>query len=61
MGKASPDRPRQCGTCLYFRQHYVKLGRRYVPVSSGHCAYPGAWKRRDASETCPLWTEPDRA
>lgn len=55
MGKETPRRDRQCGGCLFFRQYYMKLGRRYVAVDCGHCAHPEAMGRRIASETCPRW------
>lgn len=29
-----------CETCIYFRQHYIKFGLEYSPISYGHCVYP---------------------
>lgn len=30
-----------CGSCKYFRRHYVKIhDEYYMELSYGHCAYP---------------------
>ena len=37
----------ECGNCMYFRQHYVKIGADYFsPISYGHISTkeaPGNW------------------
>lgn len=62
MNRETPQKDHLCGTCYFFRQYYVKLGRRYIPVDHGHCAHPAAAARRTATETCSRWTaaEPKR-
>lgn len=55
MDRETPRKDRLCGMCVFFRQHYVKLGRRYVPVDYGHCAHPSSASRRSAAEVCPRW------
>ena len=43
-----------CGSCQHFRQHYIKQGKYYVPISYGHCVYPRL-KKRTVGESCPMW------
>ena len=44
-----------CGSCVHFRQHYIKLGEAYyTPLAYGHCVYPRLKKRLTGS-TCPQW------
>ncbi len=47
--------PRQetavCGGCAHFRRHFVRCGRRYAPLSYGHCVFPRRKPRR-AEEGC---------
>lgn len=41
-----------CATCKHFRQHYIKFGRRYSPISYGHCVYPRLKKRETDNKAC---------
>lgn len=41
-----------CKNCRYFRQHYVKFGRRYDEIYYGHCVYPRLKKRECAAKAC---------
>lgn len=42
-----------CGTCKYFRQHYVKFGDdQYILTGSGHCVYPRLKLRADYAKPC---------
>jgi hypothetical protein len=41
-----------CETCIYFRQHYIKFGLEYSPISYGHCVYPRLKKRETKSAAC---------
>ena len=50
----------ECGNCMYFRQHYVKIGADYFsPISYGHCTFPRR-KRRETGDFCPHWKEIQR-
>ncbi|MBQ3532343.1 MAG: hypothetical protein IJA51_01425 [Oscillospiraceae bacterium] len=46
-----------CGTCKYFRQHYVLWSNgRYVGIPHGHCVYPRLKDRRKETDGCAYWT-----
>ena len=41
---------RVCGTCVHYRQHYVRSREGYyIPLWYGHCIHP--WRRCDISIT----------
>ncbi len=41
-----------CENCKYFRQHYSKLGKRYIETVYGHCVYPRLKRRETDSPAC---------
>ncbi len=41
-----------CKSCKYFRQHYVKFGKRYNACGGGHCVFPKVKPRRTDSPAC---------
>ena len=43
-----------CGTCLHFRQHYIKWGKGFMAQDWGHCKYPRL-KDRDVEAVCKHW------
>ncbi len=45
-----------CGTCYYYKQHYVQWGgpNRFSALSYGHCTYP-RMKVREPHQTCEHW------
>ena len=43
-----------CCTRSYFRQHYGKDRRGYLPVNCGHCRYPRL-KTRKPNQNCEYW------
>lgn len=48
---------KMCGTCRFFRLHYVcEEDGRYVPLYYGHCIYPQL-KQRACIQVCPYWFE----
>jgi len=51
------EEKRQCGTCKHFRQHYIKAGYRYNPISYGHCVYPRLKKRETKDSACKSYVE----
>ena len=44
--------PQICENCQYFRQHYVKHGRSYLPTADGHCVYPRIKSRTRETKSC---------
>ena len=44
-----------CKSCKHFRQHYVKMGRRYSEVFCGHCVYPRLKTRKPDAEGCKYY------
>ncbi len=45
----------RCGSCKYFRKHYIRLYQgHYSATNYGHCVHPRLKKRR-AEEHCPHW------
>lgn len=41
-----------CQTCKYFRQHYIKMGRRYNAIGDGHCVKPRLKIRKTRTPAC---------
>ena len=49
----------RCGTCKYFRKHYIRSSKgHYSSTNYGHCVHPRLKKRR-AEEHCQYWTAKD--
>lgn len=46
-----------CKSCKHFRQHFIKLGRRYQEISYGHCVYPRLKKREADTPACNNFSE----
>ena len=46
-----------CATCAHFRRHYIKMGRRYDPIHSGHCVYPRGKLRYEETPACRHYKE----
>lgn len=46
---------RVCGTCVHYRQHYVRTGKGdYYPLWYGHCIQP--WRRHPEPDSgCERW------
>lgn len=45
----------RCGTCKYFRKHYIRSYQgHYSAIKYGHCVHPRLKKRR-AEEHCSNW------
>lgn len=45
-----------CGTCRYFKRHYIRWYKNYyMPMDYGHCRKHRV-RRRHARECCPDWT-----
>ena len=42
-----------CKTCIHFRPHYIRSGRRYHEIVDGHCVYPRLKIRRATTPACP--------
>ncbi len=42
-----------CLTCKHFRQHYIRRGRSYMPISDGHCVFPRLKLRKQDTPACP--------
>ena len=42
-----------CGTCVRYRAHYARYGRRYLELDQGHCAYPRLKIRQWDAPACP--------
>lgn len=40
---------RFCGHCLFFKQHYIKVGVRYSLTDFGHCIYNNEVKTNQAT------------
>lgn len=47
----SQQRPKDCGNCIYYIQHYVKSGSQFVPTYCGHCIH-GNLKKRKTDDSC---------
>lgn len=41
-----------CGNCVYFVRHYIRNGRKFQPLSFGHCTYPRIKSRTDETPAC---------
>lgn len=42
-----------CGTCKYFRMHYVRHARgRYCALGYGHCTHPRLKRRKAQDQAC---------
>ena len=41
-----------CASCKYFRRHYVKFGRGYVPLDQGNCVHPRLKDRTADTPAC---------
>lgn len=46
-----------CKTCKYFIRHYIKAGRRFDLIESGHCIYPRLKDRRIYTPACEHYCE----
>ncbi len=45
------DKP-TCGTCIDYRAHFVRYGRRYLELNQGHCIYPRLKDRKWDDPAC---------
>lgn len=46
-----------CKDCKHFRQHYVKINRKYTELFYGHCVYPRLKKRETTSKACQYFED----
>ena len=46
------DIERICGTCKYFRMHYILWGQSFHPLCKGHCVFPGVKYRHASVPAC---------
>lgn len=44
-----------CANCQHFHLHYIRQGKRYVPLHEGHCVEPRL-KPREAWDLCEFFT-----
>ncbi len=44
-----------CGSCEFFRRHYILHRSRYMALAVGHCVCLRS-KDREEGSTCPSWT-----
>lgn len=44
-----------CGSCWYFRVHYVERDGRFWPIQEGHCVYPRCKPRTYDTPACSRW------
>lgn len=43
-------KPRDCKSCIFFTQHYVRVGAKYYPTCAGHCSQGSRIKSRTAED-----------
>lgn len=41
-----------CGSCTYYRPHYIQKGESFFPVSCGHCTRPRVKARKPDAIAC---------
>ena len=41
-----------CGSCTYYRPHYIQKGESFFPVSCGHCTRPRVKARKPDTIAC---------
>ena len=51
------DTQKNCGNCKHFYQHYVKSGKRFIPLDQGHCVHPRLKDRTRSTAACPRFSE----
>lgn len=46
-----------CQNCRHFKQHYIKINRRFSAIEDGHCVYPRLKDRRPGTKACDHYSE----
>lgn len=48
---------KNCDTCFYYRNHYVKLEDTYCVINDGHCVFPKLKRRYADQPACSYYKQ----
>lgn len=55
-----PPKPMNCGCCLHFKQHYIKISGCYVETYAGHCVHGRLANRKPDGRACRYFEQGSR-